>query len=293
MKEEKKMIIKYFHKPVLTKKSVNNLLTDKNGIYIDATFGGGGHSSYMLKKLNINAKLIAIDQDKDAIKSNLIKDPRLHLFHNNFVNIKDILNKKIIGKISGILIDLGCSFFQLSNPKRGFSYKLHCILDMRMNQDLPYSAQNVVNESSKQKLYKIFHEYGDFKNAIKIADIIIKKRKDKKIITNFELMNLFLIKGNFKKRKRFFSRLFQSIRIEVNNEINILKYFLLKSYEILSSKGRIAVISYHSTEDRIIKHFFKNLSFKIINKKVFKPSKKEIENNSKSRSAKLRIAEKI
>ncbi|WP_185868693.1 16S rRNA (cytosine(1402)-N(4))-methyltransferase RsmH [Blattabacterium cuenoti] len=289
--------MKYYHQPVLLKESVENFLTDKNGVYIDATFGGGGHSSYILENLDEKAMLIAFDQDKEAVMKNCIKDPRLHLFHANFIHVNEILKKKNIKQVTGILLDLGYSSFQIDNPSRGFSNRYDCILDMRMNQENIYSAQDIINNYSKRKLSKIFKEYGDFKNASRIADRIMKKRNKKRIITSFDLMNIFYINGSFSKRKRFFSRLFQSIRIEVNDEINILKSFLLKSSTILLKGGRIAVISYHSIEDRIAKLFFKiknqDIPFRMIHKKVIKPKIKEIKTNSRSRSAKLRIAEII
>ncbi|WP_185852387.1 16S rRNA (cytosine(1402)-N(4))-methyltransferase RsmH [Blattabacterium cuenoti] len=297
------MNLQYHHKPVLIKESIENLITHKNGIYVDATFGGGGHSNAILKKLDKKATLIALDQDKESIKKNFIKDKRFHLFHNNFIHIRDILNKNRIYKISGILADLGISSLQMDNITRGFSNQYNCILDMRMNQESFYSAQNVLNECSKQELFHIFYEYGEFKNAKKIAEKILKERLKKNITTTLDLVHIFFIKGSFKKRKRFFARLFQSIRIEVNNEINVLKNFLLESSKILLPGGRIAIISYHSIEDRIIKFFFKKgiiinkinfktIPFKMIHKKVIKPSFQEIINNPRSRSARLRIAEK-
>ncbi|ACY40402.1 S-adenosyl-methyltransferase MraW [Blattabacterium sp. (Blattella germanica) str. Bge] len=294
----------YHHEPVLLKESIENLITDKNGIYVDATFGGGGHSYAILKKLNKRGILIALDQDKESIKRNFIKDKRFHLFHNNFIHIRDILNQNHIEKVSGILVDLGLSSLQIDNPTRGFSNQWNCTLDMRMNQESSYSAQNVINECSKKELFHIFYEYGEFKNAKKIVEKILKKRFQKNITNTLDLSNLFFIHGSFKKRKRFLARLFQSIRIEVNNEINILKDFLLESSKIILPGGRIAVISYHSIEDRITKYFlkeeflikkmnFKTLPFRMIHKKVIKPSFQEIIRNPRSRSARLRIAEKV
>lgn len=294
----------YHHEPVLLKESIENLITDKNGIYVDATFGGGGHSYAILKKLNKRGILIALDQDKESIKRNFIKDKRFHLFHNNFIHIRDILNQNHIEKVSGILVDLGLSSLQIDNPTRGFSNQWNCTLDMRMNQESSYSAQNVINECSKKELFHIFYEYGEFKNAKKIVEKILKKRFQKNITNTLDLSNLFFIHGSFKKRKRFLARLFQSIRIEVNNEINILKDFLLESSKIILPGGRIAVISYHSIEDRITKYFFKRgilikkmnfktLPFRMIHKKVIKPSFQEIIRNPRSRSARLRIAEKV
>ncbi|QIK16746.1 16S rRNA (cytosine(1402)-N(4))-methyltransferase RsmH [Blattabacterium sp. DPU] len=297
------MNLQYNHKPVLIKESIENLITDQNGIYVDATFGGGGHSYEILKKLSKKAILIALDQDKESIKRNFIKDKRFHLFHKNFVYLRDILNQNHIDQVSGIFVDLGISSLQIDNPTRGFSNRFNCILDMRMNQESSYSAQNVINECSKKELFHIFYEYGEFKNPIRIADKILEQRSKKNITTALDLVHIFFIKGSFKKRKRFFARLFQSIRIKVNNEINILKNFLLESSKIILPGGRFVVISYHSIEDRIIKYFFKkgviinkirfkNLPFIMIHKKVIKPSFKEIINNPRSRSARLRIGEK-
>ncbi|WP_185870706.1 16S rRNA (cytosine(1402)-N(4))-methyltransferase RsmH [Blattabacterium cuenoti] len=304
----------YYHNPVLLKESIENLITDKNGIYVDVTFGGGGHSSALLKRLDRKAILIALDKDKEAIKNNFIKDERFRLFHDNFIHIKHILNYNHIQKVSGVLADLGISSYQIDNPIRGFSYRFNCILDMRMNQDDPYSAQYILNKYSKNKLFHIFYEYGEFKNARKIVEKILERRFNKPIKTTFDLMNIFLLKKvSFKRKRRFFSRLFQSLRIEVNNEINCLKHFLLESSKILLPGGRIAIISYHSIEDRIIKYFFKTgifqkkkeetiiissdkksmIPFKMIHKKIIKPNSLEIINNPRSRSARLRIAEKL
>ncbi|WP_185856392.1 16S rRNA (cytosine(1402)-N(4))-methyltransferase RsmH [Blattabacterium cuenoti] len=302
----------YFsHNPVLLKESIENLITDQNGIYVDVTFGGGGHSSALLKKLDRKATLIALDKDQEAIKKNLIKDKRFHLFHENFIYIKRILNRYHIKKVSGILADLGISSHQIENPMRGFSYRLkNCILDMRMNQNDIYSAQYVLNKYSKNKLFHMFSEYGEFRNARRIVEKILKKRFKQPIKTTSDLMNIFFLKKvSFEKKRRFFARIFQSIRIEVNNEINFLKDFLIESSNLLLPGGRIAMISYHSVEDRIIKYFFKTgilnqrkgyivnkknmIPFKMIHKKVIRPNHLEIKNNPRSRSAGLRIAEKL
>ncbi|WP_185851781.1 16S rRNA (cytosine(1402)-N(4))-methyltransferase RsmH [Blattabacterium cuenoti] len=300
----------YSHNPVLLKESIENLITDKNGIYVDVTFGGGGHSYALLKRLDKRATLIALDKDKEAIKNNFIKDERFHLFHDNFIHIKHILNCNHIKKVSGLLADLGISSLQIENPLRGFSYRLrNCILDMRMNQDDPYSAQYIINKYSKDKLFHMFYEYGEFKNAKKIVKKILRERFNKPIKTTFDLKKIFFLKKvSFKEKKNFFSRLFQSLRIEVNNEINFLKNLLIESSKIMQKGGRIAIISYHSIEDRIVKSFFKTgfflkkkgiinihndmIPFRMIHKKVIKPNRLEIINNPRSRSARLRIAEK-
>ncbi|WP_185878086.1 16S rRNA (cytosine(1402)-N(4))-methyltransferase RsmH [Blattabacterium cuenoti] len=292
------------HIPVLLKESIENLITDKNGVYVDATYGLGGHSFSILEKLGEKSILIAIDQDKESIKKNFIKDKRFYLFHNNFIYIKDILNFFSMKKVSGILVDLGLSSFQIENLSRGFSMKENCILDMRMNQESNnYNAQNIINEYSEKQLCQVLQTYGDFTNAKKIVKKILDKRENKKICTSYDLKNIFFIKGSLKKRNRFFSRLFQSIRIEVNNEIFMLKQLLYISSELISKGGRLVIISYHSVEDRIIKNFLKKgiflkknicyTPFKIINKKVIRPTIDELRNNYRSRSAKLRIAEKL
>ncbi|WP_341659294.1 16S rRNA (cytosine(1402)-N(4))-methyltransferase RsmH [Blattabacterium cuenoti] len=185
---------KYHHEPVLLEESIENLITNPNGIYVDTTFGGGGHSDAILKKLNQKGTLIALDQDQESIKRNLIIDKRFHLFHNNFIHIRDILNQNRIDKVSGILVDLGISSLQIDNPIRGFSNRSNCILDMRMNQESLYSAQHVINECSKQELFHIFYEYGEFKNARKIAEKIFKTRLKKNIKTAMDLVHLFFIK---------------------------------------------------------------------------------------------------
>lgn len=295
-----------WHKPVLLNESINNLVTDKNGIYVDATFGLGGHSNAILNKLDKNGILIAFDQDEDSIEKNIIKDKRFNLFHENFINIKNFLyDKYSIKKVSGILADLGVSSFQINDPNRGFSNKINCILDMRMNRKIGLSAQEVINKYSKIELSNIFKKYGQFLNPKKIVKKILDKRTKKKIITSMDLINLFPKYGSFKIRKRFLSRLFQSIRIEVNNELNSLIVLLIESSKILVPMGRIAIISYHSLEDRIVKKFFKKKiffikekkinfvsPFNMIHKKVIKPTIEEINKNPRSRSAKLRIAEK-
>ncbi len=288
-----------FHKPVLLKEVIKNLIINKNGIYVDATFGLGGHSKAILDKLDKNGHLIAIDQDKESIKYNKIKDPRFMLVNNNFSEIKNILNKK---KVSGILLDLGLSSFQIEHSNRGFSHQLNEILDMRINQESKYYAKDVINKSSRKKLFKIFREYGDFKNCKNIVDKILKNRIKNKIENTFDLKKIFFIKGSFRKKKNFFSRLFQSIRIEVNNEIGNLKKFLINSIDYILPKGRILIISYHSLEDRIIKNFFKKgilcekiftiYPFLSIHKKVIKPDVEELLKNPRSRSARLRVAEK-
>ncbi|WP_185851193.1 16S rRNA (cytosine(1402)-N(4))-methyltransferase RsmH [Blattabacterium cuenoti] len=303
----------YYHKPVLLKESIDHLVTDKHGIYVDVTFGGGGHSYEILKKLKDKAILIALDKDYKAIQNNSIIDKRFYLFHENFVHIKHMLKKLHIEKISGLLADLGISSTQIDDPERGFTHQKNCILDMRMDQNNAYTAIDVLNKSSKEKLLQIFFDYGDFKNAKNIAEKILENRLKKPIITTFDLVNIFLRKKkSFKCRKRFFSRIFQAIRIEVNNEINVYKNLLFESSSFIMKGGRLVILTYHSIEDRITKYFLKRgvffnerikredqkikniiLPFKMVCKKVIRPNRQEIINNPRSKSAKLRIAEKL
>lgn len=299
-----------YHQPVLLIETINGLITDPSGVYVDATFGGGGHSKEIIKKLNNKAKLIAIDQDYDSIKNNFIIDKRFYLFHNNFKNIKNILKILNINKVSGILVDLGISSYQINTPNRGFSIRYNTKLDMRMNINSKNSAKKIIYKYSVKKLSNIFKIYGDFKNHKMIALKIIKARKTKNINTTYDLMNLFQINMPFKKKVKFFAKLFQAIRIEVNDEIESLKIFLIESVNLLKKYGRLVIISYHSIEDKLVKNFFKYGIFDInkklrenllnnnksnllqIHKKVIKPSIEEINHNPRSRSACLRIAEK-
>lgn len=298
-----------YHKPVLLSSILEKLIINPSGIYIDATFGGGGHSKAILKCLNNNAQLLAFDKDEDSIKNNDIKDNRFELFHINFKYIKNILRLKNITYVSGILVDLGVSWYQIDTPKRGFSIRFNSDLDMRMNSNSKKLAKNIINEYSEKELSNIFYNYGDLKEYKKIARIIIKERIKKPIITTYDLIQLFNWNISYKKKIKFITKIFQAIRIEVNDEIETLKKFLLQCENIIEKSGRIAVISYHSIEDRLVKRFFKNGFFENItiidsfgmkklspfyqiHKKVIRPNNEEIIINSRCRSAKLRIAQK-
>lgn len=305
MKIDNKLI---YHIPSLLKFSIDSLITNISGIYVDGTFGGGGHSKEILNRINNKGKLLAIDQDENAIKYNNIIDERFTLFHDNFRKIKKILKSQKIKKVSGFLLDLGVSWYQFDHFERGFSIRSNQNLDMRMNSNLEKSAKNIINQYSEYDLYKIFYNYGQLRNCRNIAKKIVEKRIKKTINTTYDLIKLFKIKFPIKKN-RFLSKLFQSIRIEVNDEINSLKDFLIQSVDLLDNLGRIVIISYHSVEDRLVKNFFKTFSFdgnikkdlfgnnlnKIhqIHRKVIKPDDNEINYNPRSRSARLRIAEKI
>ncbi|MBF25669.1 MAG: 16S rRNA (cytosine(1402)-N(4))-methyltransferase [Flavobacteriales bacterium] len=297
-----------FHKSVLLKDSVEGLKIKPNGIYVDVTFGGGGHSREIIKSI-IEGKLIAFDQDKEAIKNKIIDKKNFMIFNKNFKNLKTQLNSINIFAIDGLIADLGVSAYQFTDNERGFSLKYDANLDMRMDQDLEKTAFDVINKYNRENLSRIFKDYADFKNPNFIVDEIISSRNSKIIQTTFDLKKIFNNKTIGLKDNKFFARIFQAIRIEINDEINILKELLSQSLELLRPKGRLVVLSYHSAEDKIVKSFMKygnflntpkkdffgNIStpFRLVTKKPIVPSVTEINQNNKSRSAKLRICEKL
>lgn len=306
------------HIPVLLKKSIKSLKIIKNGIYIDATFGSGGHSKAILKKLHSNGKLYAIDQDpKSMYIACKIRDKRFTFIQDSFSNIKKYCKRyKITKKVNGILLDLGISSIQLDDPKRGFSFQKDGPLDMRMNQKKGYSAAQWLMQSKPEKIKKILRKYGEERYAKKIAYNIYKQNNIKPILKTSELYNLILRSTPYQKKNPA-RRSFQAIRIYLNNELQELKKILLYSRKILSLGGIISVISFHSLEDKIIKKFMFQNSQKIpnipknipltytelkkmnVNKRRFKifkkvfPTKKEILKNSRSKSAILRSAKLI
>ena len=299
-----------YHVPVLLNESISGLSIKPTGTYIDLTFGGGGHTKYILKFLEKKGKLFSFDTDTDSFKINSINgNNNFEFIDSNFRYFDLHLKQRGIKKVDGIFADLGVSSHQIDVLSRGFSYKGKAELDMRMNLNNKKNAQTILNNYDESDLDKIFFNYGDFKNSKLIAKNIVEYRRNKKIKYNSDLIeilnNLFDKNVNYK----FLSRLFQSIRIEVNDEINALKEMLLKSKDFLKIKGRLVIISYHSIEDRIVKNFInksnfdstfktdfygnKQIFFKSINKKPLVPSEDEIKINSRSRSAKLRIGELI
>ena len=299
-----------YHVPVLLNESISGLSIKPTGTYIDLTFGGGGHTKYILKLLEKKGKLFSFDTDADSFKINSINgNNNFEFIDSNFRYFDLHLKQRGIKKVDGIFADLGVSSHQIDVLSRGFSYKGKAELDMRMNLNNKKNAQTILNNYDESDLDKIFFNYGDFKNSKLIAKNIVEYRKNKKIKYNSDLIeilnNLFDKNVNYK----FLSRLFQSIRIEVNDEINALKEMLLKSKDFLKIKGRLVIISYHSIEDRIVKNFInksnfdstfktdfygnKQIFFKSINKKPLVPSEEEIKINPRSRSAKLRIGELI
>ena len=298
---------KNYHSSALLNESIDGLDIIEDGIYVDVTYGGGGHSIEILSRLGKRGRLIAFDQDIDS-KMNLVKDKRLLLINENFMYLKKFLRLNNVSKVDGILGDFGVSSYQIDKPERGFSYRFNADLDMRMDTSNSLCAHQIINKYSAENLNKIFKEYGELNNSTKITTAIITSRKKKNIKTTFELNDIitpFIPKRNSNK---ILSRIYQAIRIEVNNELNAIKSLLEQSVDLLSIGGRICLISYHSLEDRIVKRFFKtgkfdgeiekdiygnfSLPYKIVGKLIV-PSKKEINKNTRVRSAKLRIAKRV
>ena len=295
-----------YHKPVLLRESIEGLNIREKGVYVDATFGGGGHSKMIIKKLK-GGKLFAFDQDFDAL-NNTIDHKDFKLIHSNFRYIENFLRMEGINKIDGLLADLGVSSHQFDTPKRGFSFRFSSDLDMRMNLNNDLTAKYIVNHYGFEDLSNLLYNYGELHNPKKIACAIIEFRKNKQISTTEELAEIVSKLYTDKIAIKFLARVFQAIRIEVNDEINSLKEMLLSAQKLLNPQGRIAIISYHSLEDRLVKNlikkgdldgniekdFFGNIQKKFteINTRVIIPSKQEININSRARSAKLRIAEK-
>ncbi|KIX22255.1 16S rRNA methyltransferase [Flavobacterium sp. 316] len=295
-----------YHNPVLLKETVDGLNIKPNGIYVDVTFGGGGHSKEIMSRLGEEGRLIAFDQDEDAL-NNALKDDRFLLINENFRNIKRFLRFHGIKKVDGILADLGVSSHQFDVAERGFSTRFDAELDMRMNQKGDISAFHVVNEYDEQDLKRVFLDYGELKNGGAMANVIVMARKDKQIKDSEHLKQVLarFLPGH--KSNKILAQIYQAIRIEVNQEMEVLKEFLEQSLEILETGGRLSVISYHSLEDRLVKRFMKNgmfegeperdffgnfeVPFKSIEKLII-PTAEEIAVNNRARSAKLRVAEK-
>lgn len=301
-------MINMYHNPVLLHQSVEGLNISPEGVYVDATFGGGGHSRLMLEHLGEKGSLIAFDQDPDAT-SNLPDDNRLQFVNQNFRYLKNFL--KLYGKpeVDGILADLGVSSYQFDEPGRGFSTRFDGPLDMRMMKNQGKSAADVVNTYSEEELNQIFRQYGEIKNSRCMAKLIIEQRNVKAFETTQELVQAVEKCIPVKQKNKLLAMLFQAIRIEVNEELDVLKTFLEQAVEVLKPGGRLVVISYHSLEDRLVKNFMKTGNFEGVLKKDFYgnklvslksvfskaiiPDEEEIRQNSRARSAKLRIAEKL
>jgi len=299
--------MKMYHNPVLLNESVKGLNIIPDGTYVDVTYGGGGHSKVILKELGPKGRLIAFDQDSDAHKNKII-DNRLKLIESNFKFLNNHLNYLQISQIDGLLADFGLSSYQIDTKARGFSIRFDSKLDMRMDQSQEMDAQFIINKYDRQKLENIFQNYGDLRNYRRIVDLIVSERKNSEIKTSGDLKRILKPLSNSSEKNKFLAKVFQAIRIEVNDEINILKSLLIQSSKILKKGGRLVCISYHSLEDRLVKRFIQNGTFEnevisdmygnkdLIFKKVgnlISPDKKEVKLNNRSRSAKLRVAEKI
>ena len=310
--------MKFEHVPVLLNEVIDGLKIKEDGIYVDATLGGGGHSKYIIEKLT-SGKLIGIDQDENALKkaNEVLKDysDNLILVHNNYENIDKVLIALGIEKIDGILLDIGVSSHQLDEKSRGFSHNQDAPLDMRMDRTSSFTAKDLVNTYSQKELEDIIWNYGEDRWAKRIAEFIVEARREKPIETTFELVTIIkkaIPSGARRGGPHPGKRTFQGIRIEVNRELDVLKSSIPKMVELLNPGGRIAIITFHSLEDRIVKNSFKELykdcicppefpqcicdkhrEIEIITRKPILPSKGEIKKNPRSRSAKLRIGEKL
>lgn len=301
------MMTMEYHNPVLLKETVAGLNITENGVYVDVTFGGGGHSKEILKQLSEKGKLFAFDQDQDAL-INTIDDDRFTLINENFRFIKRFLRFYGIKEVDGILADFGVSSHQFDVAERGFSTRFEADLDMRMNQKNQLSAFHVINEYDEEQLKNVFFQYGELRAASAMAKVIIEHRKNSIIKTSEQLKQVLRKFLPPRHENKVLAQIYQAIRIEVNQEMAALKEFLQQTPELLKKGGRLSVISYHSLEDRLVKRFIRNGmfegeperdmfgNFEVPLKKInglIVPSKEEIAANSRARSAKLRIAEKI
>ncbi|MDR6159321.1 16S rRNA (cytosine1402-N4)-methyltransferase [Chryseobacterium sp. SLBN-27] len=296
-----------YHNPVLLKQSVDDLVTNPDGTYVDCTFGGGGHSREILGRLSDKGRLFSFDQDLDALK-NTIDDPRFTLINQNFRFLENSLLMYGVSQVDGILADLGVSSHQFDEAERGFSTRSNAPLDMRMNVMQSLDAKRVINDYDEEQLADIFYYYGELREARKLARDIVHHRKTKSIDTTEDLKKLFSYLPPHKVNK-FYAQLFQAIRIEVNQELEVLKEMLVQAYNVLKPEGRLVVISYHSLEDRLVKRFLKNgmfegeperdiygnykKAFELVKSKAIIPDDREIEENSRARSAKMRTGIKV
>lgn len=297
-----------YHQPVLLKECLDGLQIKPDGVYVDVTFGGGGHSKAILERLGANGKLFAFDQDKDAAM-NIPADARLTFIPQNFMYMKNFLRMYEATQVDGILADLGVSSHQFDEAERGFSIRFEADLDMRMNQQSKKTAATVLNEYDENQLKHIFRAYGEVDNAYKLVKLITDARITQPISTTEQLKTIIAPCTPKFKDHQYLAKVFQALRIEVNNEIDVLKELLIQSLDVLNMGGRLVVMSYHSLEDRLVKNFMKtgnfegdvikdfygNIArpFELITKKPLTPGEAEIEQNSRSRSAKLRVAEKV
>lgn len=296
-----------YHNPVLLNECIDGLNINPKGIYVDVTFGGGGHSREILKKLT-TGKLYAFDQDDAAIK-NKIEDSRLVFIKQNFRYLKNFLKMHNVSSIDGLLADLGVSSHQFDEADRGFSTRFEARLDMRMDQNSKQTAADILNNYSEEELKRIFKLYGEVENAGRLAYVIFHARKEKQIITVNEFKIAIEKCVRRGRENQYYAQVFQALRIEVNKELDVLHELLTQSLELLKHKGRLVVISYHSLEDRLVKNFMRSgkfegevekdffgnklTPFQLITRKPIVPTDRENADNTRARSAKLRIAEKI
>lgn len=296
-----------YHIPALLEESIDGLNIRSTGVYVDVTFGGGGHSREILNRLGDEGRLIAFDQDEDAV-GNISTDPRFTFVHANFRFLKNFLRYHGVEAVDGVLADLGVSSHHFDVSERGFSFRFPGELDMRMNRHARTTAADVLNEYDGEKLSNLFFEYGELRNARQIASAVVRYRQDKKIEKTDDLLTILEPFTRREKEKKVLAQAFQALRIEVNGEMEALKEMLSQVLQLLKPGGRFCVISYHSLEDRLVKNFFRTGNFEgqlvkdfygnveapftPINRKVIVPSEEEQQRNPRSRSAKLRIAEK-
>jgi|TARA_R100001460_G_scaffold99822_6_gene143220 16S rRNA (cytosine1402-N4)-methyltransferase len=301
------MMVMEYHNPVLLKETVDGLNIKPEGIYVDVTFGGGGHSREILKRLGPDGKLIAFDQDKDALE-NAIDDTRFLLINQNFRFLKQFLRFHGYRTVDGILGDFGVSSHQFDVAERGFSTRFEADLDMRMNRDSNFSAYTVVNKYEETQLRSVLSNYGELRSAAGMARVIVEARQNEKIKTSEQLKKVLSRFLPAHKENKILAQIYQAIRIEVNQELEALKEFLLQTNEVLKPGGRLSLISYHSLEDRLVKRYIRNglfegepekdafghfeVPFKAVGKFII-PSEEEIKLNNRARSAKLRIAKKL
>lgn len=296
-----------YHRPVLLKESIEGLKIKPQGVYVDLTYGGGGHSRLILEHLGKKGRLLAFDQDP-AAEQNLAPDKRLTFIRANFRFLRNFLRYHAIGQVDGILADLGISSHQIDEPGRGFSFRTDSRLDMRMNPVSGKSAIDVINKYPVDELKKIFREYGEIREASRVATAIARARDQRPLLTSYQLADALGDLVPRQQRSAFLARVYQAIRIEVNEEMDALKEMLLQTASCTAAGGRLVVITYHSLEDRLVKNYMRtgNLEGSVekdfygrerspwlpVNRKVIVPGEREIEENNRARSAKLRIAER-
>ena len=297
-----------YHEPALLNECIEALDIKPDGVYVDVTFGGGGHSKEILKRLGDKGRLIAFDQDEDA-ERNAIKDPRFVLVRQNYRFLKNFLRYYDAIPVDGILADLGISSYQINEAERGFSIRFEAELDMRMNRESKVTAADILNQYSEEKLLKIFSQYGEVHNSKTLAKKIVEVRKETKLTHIDQFKEAIRSIADKQAESQYYAKVFQALRIEVNEELESLKEMLLETANVLAPQGRLVVLSYHSLEDRLVKNIIakgqfegevekdvfgnqKNNPFKAVNRKPIEATEEEVKRNPRSRSAKLRIAEK-